>query len=142
MPRVMAGVVVTGFDGGPLQGLTLNQVIDKMRGPPGSRVELTITRNDQALPANITVVREAIRLRPLLSVQVKEGSLVIEAIGGRQVSECQPPRPLNVVPISDTEFFVPGRYHTRIVFTKDAAGKASGAVLNPGRWEQKGVRIE
>jgi hypothetical protein len=37
---------------------------------------------------------------------------------------------------------VDGRYHTRISFTKDAAGKVSGAVLNPGRWEQRGVRID
>jgi hypothetical protein len=41
-----------------------------------------------------------------------------------------------------TEFYVDGRYHTRIAFMKDSAGKVSGAVLNPGRWEQKGIRID
>jgi hypothetical protein len=35
-----------------------------------------------------------------------------------------------------------GRSVTRIAFTVDAAGKASGAVLNPGRWELKGVKID
>jgi hypothetical protein len=37
---------------------------------------------------------------------------------------------------------VDGRYHTRIAFTEDATGKALGAVLNPGRWQQKGVKVD
>jgi hypothetical protein len=37
---------------------------------------------------------------------------------------------------------IDSRYHTRIAFTRDAAGMVSGAILNPGRWEQKGRRID
>jgi hypothetical protein len=47
-----------------------------------------------------------------------------------------------VLPLSDTEFYADGRSGTRIAFTVDAAGKVSGAVLNPGRWEQKGVKVD
>jgi hypothetical protein len=78
----------------------------------------------------------------LLRVRVEGGSLSIEAVGGRQVFEFEQAKPIAVIPLSDTEFYVDGRYHTRIAFTKDGAGKVSGAVLNPGRWEQKGMRID
>jgi hypothetical protein len=47
-----------------------------------------------------------------------------------------------MIPASDAEFWVDGRYHTRIAFTRDASGKVTGAVLNPGRWAQSGTRIE
>jgi hypothetical protein len=139
---VMAGDVVTRLDGTPLQGLPLDQVQDKMRGPSGSKAELAITRNGQDRPIDITIVRGPIRLRSLLRVGVWGDGLVVEAIGGRQVFEFQRAKPLAVIPYSDTEFYVDGRYHTRIAFIKDAIGKVSGTVLNPGRWEQKGAKID
>jgi hypothetical protein len=113
-----------------------------MRGPSGSKAELTITRKGQDRPIDITIVREPIRLRSLLRVRVQGDGLVVEAIGGRQVFEFQRAKPLVVIPYSGTEFYVDGRYHTRIAFTEDSTGKVSGAVLNPGRWQQKGVKID
>jgi L-aminopeptidase/D-esterase-like protein len=139
---VIAGDIVSRLDGTPLQGLPLDQVQDKLRGPSGSKAELTITRKGQDGPIDITIVREPIRLRPLLRVRVEGGSLSVEAIGGRQVFEFQRAKPLVVITYSDTEFYVDGRYHTRIAFTEDATGKVSGAVLNPGRWQQIGVKID
>ena len=65
---------------------------------------------------------------------------MVEAVGGGQVFESEPSKPTIVTPLSDTEFYVSGQYHTRIAFTKDATGKVVGAILNPGRWEQRGVR--
>jgi membrane-associated protease RseP (regulator of RpoE activity) len=139
---VMAGDVVTRLDGTPLEGLPLDQVQNKMRGPSGSKAELTITRKGEDRPVDITILREPIRLRSLLRVRVQGDGLVVEAIGGRQFFEFQHAKPRAVIPYSDTEFYVDGRYHTRIAFTKDATGKVSGAVLNPGRWEQKGVKVD
>jgi L-aminopeptidase/D-esterase-like protein len=139
---VMAGDIVSRLDGTPLRGLPLDQVQDKLRGPSGSKAELTITRKGQDGPIDITIVREPIRLRPLLRVRAEGGSLSVEAIGGRQVFEFQRAKPLAVIPYSRTEFYVDGRYHTRIAFTEDATGKVSGAVLNPGRWQQKSVKID
>ena len=138
---VLAGDVVTELDGSPLQGLALGQVLDRMRGPTGSRAELAVSHKDQGELARITVVRGPVRLRSLLKVQVQEGGLTVEAVGGQRVYEFQNVKPTAVLPSSDAEFFVEGRYHTRIAFTKDATGRVSGAVLNPGRWEQKGVRV-
>jgi len=139
--RAGSGLSVIRLDGAPLEGLALSEVIDRMRGAAGSRVELTIVRNGAAGPTGITVIREPIRTRALLQVRADGAYLTVEAIGGRQVYEFQRLKPLPVVPLSETEFYVDGRYHTRIAFTHDAAGKVPGAVLNPGRWEQKGGRI-
>jgi hypothetical protein len=35
----------------------------------------------------------------------------------------------------------PGAHHTRIAFVRDAQGKVSGFVLNPGPWEQNAAMI-
>ncbi len=138
---VLAGDVVTELDGSPLQGLTLGQVLDRMRGPTGSQAELAVSRKDQGDPARITVVRGPVRLRSLLKVQVQEGGLTVEAVGGQRVYEFQNAKPTAVIPLSNAEFFVEGRYYTRIAFTTDRTGRVSGAVLNPGRWEQEGVKV-
>jgi PDZ domain len=138
---VMAGDIVTRLDGASLQGIAIGQVLDKMRGPPGSTATLTITRTGRDLPIDIKVIRAQVRPRSLLRVRVEGGSLSVEAIGGRQVFEFQRGKPVTVIALSDSEFYVDDRYHTRIAFTRDAGGKISGAILNPGRWEQKGVRI-
>jgi hypothetical protein len=75
-------------------------------------------------------------------VRVEGDHLAVEAVGGRQVYEFERAKPRAVIALSETEFYVDGRYHTRIAFTRDAAGKVSGAILNPGRWQQKGGRID
>jgi carboxyl-terminal processing protease len=60
---LMAGDVITQVDDQALEGLTLNQAVDKMRGPVNSKVKLTITRKGQDKPINVTVVRDTIRVR-------------------------------------------------------------------------------
>src|SRR5256714_10143819 len=41
---VMANDIISHLDDEPVQGLTLNQAVEKMRGAPHSRVKLTIVR--------------------------------------------------------------------------------------------------
>lgn len=139
---VQSGDAVTAIDGKSLQGLALGQVIDRMRGRAGTSVQLTINRKGQAEPVQLTVVRGPVWLRPLLKVNVRDGALTIAATGGERVFGFEGAKPTVVRPLSDTEFYVPGRYPTRIAFTKDSAGKVVDAVLNPGRWEQRGTRIK
>jgi L-aminopeptidase/D-esterase-like protein len=139
---ILAGDVVTHVNGAPLKGLPINSVVGKLRGPPGSKAVLTIARNGQDQPIEITVVREKLALRALLRVKVEGGGLSVEAIGGRRVFDFEGSKPAPVSALSNTEFYVDGRFATRIAFTIDPTGKVSGAVLNPGRWEQKGVKIE
>jgi L-aminopeptidase/D-esterase-like protein len=139
---ILAGDVVTHLDGAPLKGSSLNSVVGKMRGAPGSKAVLTIVRNGQDQPIEITAGREKISLRTLLRVKAEGGGLSVEASGGRRVFDFEGGRPAPVIALSNTEFYVDGRSATRIAFTTDATGKVSGAVLNPGRWEQKGVKID
>lgn len=133
---MVTGDVITHVDGESLAGLSHGQMTVKMRGPIGSSVRLQLQRKDQP----VEVVREA--SRAILDVRVEGPKLVIEAVGRRQLFEFEPGKPIAVVPLSDSTFYVDGRYQTQITFTKDAAGGAYGAVLNPGLWEQKGVRVE
>jgi len=44
--------------------------------------------------------------------------------------------------ISDREFYYDGGGHTRIAFITDQSGKVTGAILNPGSREIKGVKVE
>ena len=76
-----------------------------------------------------------------ITVRVVDLRLTVEAIGKTPVYEFEVGKPRAVLPVSDREFVVDGRYHTRIAFVTDAAGKATGTVVNPGRWEQRGERI-
>ncbi len=139
---VLAGDVVTDLDGSPLQGLTLGQVVARMRGPTGGKAELTVSRKDQDGPTHVTVIRGPVRLRSVLKVRVQDGGLTVEAVGGQRVFDFLSAKPTPVISSTDAEFFAAGRTRTRIAFTKDADGRVSGAVLNPGHWEQKGARVE
>jgi L-aminopeptidase/D-esterase-like protein len=138
---VLADDIVTRIDGALLKGLPINSVLGRMRGPPGSRAVLTIVHNGQDQPIDIPVVREMVSQRVQLRVKPESGSLSVEAIG-RRLFGFAGSAPTPVIPLSDTEFYADGRSATRIAFIVDAAGKVSGAVLNPGRWEQKGVKID
>jgi hypothetical protein len=43
-------------------------------------------------------------------------------------------------PLSDSDFYVDSRYHTRVSFLRDSSGKVTGALINPRRWQQIGIR--
>jgi L-aminopeptidase/D-esterase-like protein len=113
---VLAGDVITHVDGDPLAGLSLNQMIGKLRGPVGSSARLQVRRKNHATPLDIAVGREA--NKAVLKVRTEQGKLVIEAVGGRQVFEFEMGTPIAVVPLSDSAFDVDGRYHTQIAFTR------------------------
>ena len=46
-----------------MQGLTLNEAVDKMRGPPGSAIKLTIKRQGIDTPVEATMNREVIKIQ-------------------------------------------------------------------------------
>src|SRR3954462_4801296 len=61
---ILANDVITQIDGEAVQGLTLNQAVDKMRGPLHSSVRLTIQREKKE-PIEVELTRETIRIRPV-----------------------------------------------------------------------------
>jgi carboxyl-terminal processing protease len=64
---VRAGDIITALDGEAVQGLTLQQAVDKMRGPVNSPITIKVTRQGVADPIDIKIVRDVIRIRSVRS---------------------------------------------------------------------------
>ena len=66
-PAAKAGVkpgdLITMLDGQTVQGLTLAEAVDKMRGPPGSPIKLTIKREGIDTPIDLSMNREVIHIQ-------------------------------------------------------------------------------
>ena len=57
-----AGDFITHLDGEPVLGLTLNEAVDRMRGPVGDGITLTILRGEEET-FDVTIVRDVIRIQ-------------------------------------------------------------------------------
>jgi carboxyl-terminal processing protease len=64
---IMANDIITKLDDEQVQGLTLNQAVEKMRGPVNTKIKLTIMRKGQAKPIEVTISRDIIRVRAVRS---------------------------------------------------------------------------
>lgn len=66
-PAHRAGIqpndLITHLDDEPVKGLTLEQAVDKMRGPVNSSIKLRIDRKGVEKPVEVTIVREIISIR-------------------------------------------------------------------------------
>lgn len=60
---VLAGDLISHLDGKAVRGLTLNDAVEQMRGKVKTPLELTIVREGNKNPLNITVVRDIIKIR-------------------------------------------------------------------------------
>src|ERR1041384_3525295 len=60
---VMANDIITHLDDEPVQGLTLNQAVEKMRGPVNTKIRLKIMRKGQDKPIEVSITRDIIRVR-------------------------------------------------------------------------------
>jgi CubicO group peptidase (beta-lactamase class C family) len=141
---ILANDIITHLDDEATQGMTLNQALNKMRGPVDTEIRLRIVRKGQDAPIELMIVRAVIRPPGAgadLQAAVKDGKLQIEASGGLPVLDFEKGAPIAVVPTSTNEFFVDRGDHTRMAFLPDGAGKPTGLVLNPGPWQITGRRI-
>jgi len=57
---IMSNDIITHIDEEPVQGLTLNQAVEKMRGPANTKIKLKIIRQGQDNPIELTIVRQII----------------------------------------------------------------------------------
>jgi carboxyl-terminal processing protease len=64
---IMANDIITKLDDEQVKGLTLNQVVEKMRGPVDTKIKLTIMRKGLDKPIVITIVRDVIRVKSVRS---------------------------------------------------------------------------
>lgn len=62
---LLANDIISHIDGEPIQGLSLNQAVDKMRGAPNTKVKLTIVRKERKDPFDVTLTRELIKIKPV-----------------------------------------------------------------------------
>jgi carboxyl-terminal processing protease len=60
---IESGDYIAGIDGTSIQGLPLNDAVEKMRGPENSKVTLTILRKGEKAPFEITLTRAVIRVQ-------------------------------------------------------------------------------
>jgi carboxyl-terminal processing protease len=62
---ILSGDVITQIDGDAVQGLTLEQAVNKMKGPVDTKTKLKIVRKGKEQPFDVTIMREVIRVRPV-----------------------------------------------------------------------------
>ena len=78
---IKAGDMITALDGKTVQGLSLNDAVDKMRGPPNSKITLTIKREGVDKPIEVSMLREIIK------IQVVKARLEPDDIGYVRLSQ-------------------------------------------------------
>ncbi|WP_420342606.1 S41 family peptidase [Paenirhodobacter sp.] len=59
---IQSGDYITQVNGESLMGLTLDQAVDKMRGPVGSEITVTVVRKGTQDPFDVTMTRDTIKL--------------------------------------------------------------------------------
>ena len=64
---VKAGDLIVALDGATVQGLALNDAVEKMRGAPNSKILLTIRRAGAPQPLELTLTREVIKIQVVKS---------------------------------------------------------------------------
>jgi carboxyl-terminal processing protease len=62
---LMSGDFITALDKEQIQGLTLQEAVEKMRGPVNSPITLTIVRKGVEDPFDVKVVRDVIHINPV-----------------------------------------------------------------------------
>src|ERR1700730_13302034 len=60
---ILSGDIITAIDDENVQGLSLNQAVEKMRGPVNTKIKLKIIRKGADNPLDVTLVRDNIRVR-------------------------------------------------------------------------------
>jgi CubicO group peptidase (beta-lactamase class C family) len=135
--------VITDIDDAPARGLTLGEVLDRLRGKMGTPVRLTISRYGEDKPIDVTIVREPVRVPGArIEVRVDDGKLLVAATGRWAVLDFEKDKPVPLTATSDTEFRYEGGDHTRLAFVRDEHGKVSGVVLNPGPSEIRATKLQ
>jgi carboxyl-terminal processing protease len=62
---LLSGDFITQIDGEAVQGLTLEQAVNKMKGAADTKTKLTIVRKGKDAPFDVSITREIIRVKPV-----------------------------------------------------------------------------
>ncbi len=64
---ILSGDLITAIDGENVQGMTLNQAVDKMRGDVNTNVKLTVLRGPKKDKVDVTLTRAVIQIKSVRS---------------------------------------------------------------------------
>jgi hypothetical protein len=100
MPAAKAGImaedIITKLDDEDVQGITLKQAVEKIRGPVGTKIKLTIIRKGHDKPIEVSLTRDMIRTSSRVSravsvhgaqdtpVRVFEAYMTLSVAGARR----------------------------------------------------------
>lgn len=62
---ILANDLITHLDNEQINGLTLEQAVEKMRGPVNTPINLTVVRKGREEPFDVKVTRDVIRINPV-----------------------------------------------------------------------------
>jgi carboxyl-terminal processing protease len=78
-PAAKAGIqandLITQLDNEQIVGLTLEQAVEKMRGPVNTPIVLTVVRKGREDPFDVKIVRDVIRINPVKSALESDGEI-------------------------------------------------------------------
>src|SRR5882762_4281672 len=60
---IQSGDLIFALDGEPVQGLTLQEAVEKMRGKVGAPIKISLRRNNVKDPIDVTLTRETIKVK-------------------------------------------------------------------------------
>lgn len=70
---VLSGDLIIKLDGKAVKGMSLTEAVNMMRGPKGSKIELTIVREGVRQPFDVTVIRDTIKVDSVRSRFLEPG---------------------------------------------------------------------
>ena len=73
---IEAGDYITHVDGESVLGLTLSQAVDMMRGPVGSEIIITVVREGEEEPFDVSIIRDTIKLKAV-RVRTESKSIIL-----------------------------------------------------------------
>ncbi len=73
---IKTGDLIAAIDGVSIQGLTLSEAVDKMRGPVNSQIKITILRKSEKKPFDVTITRAVIRVESVRFKQENEIAVI------------------------------------------------------------------
>ena len=62
---ILSGDLISKIDGEAVQGMSLEQAVNKMKGPVDTKTKLTIVRKGADTPIDVAITREIIHVRPV-----------------------------------------------------------------------------
>src|SRR5713226_3317673 len=70
---IKPGDFIVKIDDTPVKGMVLNDAVTKMRGEPGTKITLTISRKGESAPVVVTLTRAVIRVQSVKSKMIEPG---------------------------------------------------------------------